>query len=138
MIIVDTNLISELSKPEPDRNVLDWFSAQSPSKLYTTAINRAEIQLGIELLPSGKRRSALQSAAERLFTLKFAGRILPFDSAAAIEFARVVARCRGIGRPIGLLDAQIASIAAARGAPIATRDTGFDQCGVEIINPWSS
>ena len=137
MIVLDTNVVSELMKPAPDETVTDWIASQPAPSLYTTSITQAEILHGIALLPSGKRRDALDAAAEAMFREDFGGRILPFSSDAARPYARIAAERRGAGRPISRFDAQIAAIASSMGAAIATRDAAdYQGCGVKIINPW--
>lgn len=137
MIVLDTNVVSELMRPAPDGTVRGWIAAQSASSLYITSITQAEILHGIALLPSGKRRDALEGAAEAMFRDDFAGRILPFGSDAARPYARIAAERRRAGKPISQFDAQIAAIARSSGAAIATRDSaGYEGCGVEIVNPW--
>ncbi len=137
MIILDTNVVSELMKAAPAGRVLGWIAAQPASALYTTSITQAEILHGLALLPTGKRRNALESAAEAMLREDFAGRILPFGSDAALAYARIAADRRRAGRPISHFDAQIAAIARSAGAAIATRNVAdYDRCGVKILNPW--
>jgi len=137
VIILDTNVVSELMKAAPAERVLGWIAAQPASALYTTSITQAEILHGLALLPTGKRRNALESAAEAMLREDFAGRILPFGSDAAHAYARIAADRRRAGRPISHFDAQIAAIARSAGAAIATRNvTDYDRCGVKILNPW--
>jgi len=138
MIILDTNVLSEVMKPAPSPRVLRWLGQFPPSRLFTTAITQAEILYGLELLPKGKRRSALQSAVGAMFGEDFAGRILPFDSEAARLFPLIGFARRALGRPVTEFDTQIAAIAQAHGAAIATRNTAdFDNCGITVLNPWS-
>jgi toxin FitB len=116
---------------------LKWISMQPTALLHTTSITQAEILHGILLLPVGKRRSAIQAAAEAMFSTEFAARILAFDSNAAHEYARIAADRRKAGRPISQLDAQIAAIARSARASIATRNVvDFDGCGVKVVDPW--
>jgi predicted nucleic acid-binding protein len=137
MILLDTNVLSELMKPKPVERVVRWIAAQPATSLYTTSITQAEILHGIMLLPSGKRRSAFESAAEAMFKEDFGGRVLPFGSDAAHPYARIAAQRRRAGRPISHFDAQIAAIAQSTGASIATRNaTDFDGCGLKVIDPW--
>jgi hypothetical protein len=137
MIILDTNVVSEVVRSEPSTSVARWMSAQRAATLFTTAVCEAEIRYGIALLPPGKRRSALATAAGAIFAEEFSGRILPFDSAAAPEFAEIAARRRAAGRPIGDFDCQIAAIARVYGAAIATRNViDFVDCGVDLVDPW--
>ena len=135
-LVLDTNVVSELMRDPMDRRVLAWIDRQPHRQLFVTAVTEAEIRAGVERLPLGRRRRELGEAAERAFRV-FAGRILPLDSAAALEYAAVVAERQSAGRPIGGFDALIAAIARARGAAIATRDVGgFEGLGIELVNPW--
>lgn len=139
MIVLDTNVVSELMRPEPHPAVLSWVVARSAAELHTTTVTQAEVLYGIALLPTGKRREALASAAAAVFAVDFAGRVLPFDGAAAEHFAELVAARRRSGSPIENFDAQIAAIARAVGASLATRDTGgFADCGLAVVNPWQA
>lgn len=138
MIVVDTNVLSELAKVSPSRRVMDWWERHPPGELFITSVTQAETLLGIELLPAGRRRRQLEIAVQETFQISFEGRILPFDSEAAREFARIAAARRKAGRPISQADAQIAAIARSRGAALATRNTGdFEHCGVKLVNPWA-
>jgi predicted nucleic acid-binding protein len=138
MIILDTNVLSELMKPQPTPEVVAWVAQQSGAELFTTTITEAEIFYGIELLGRGKRRDALVSAAEAMFAQDLAGRVLGFESDAARIFSKVAAQRRALGRPISHADAQIASIARARRAKLATRNKpDFADCGIDVIDPWS-
>jgi toxin FitB len=135
VIVLDTNILSELMRSEPAAAVFAWVSAQPRATLYTTSINKAEILYGIAVLPEGRRRLALAAAA--MFADDFEGRVLPFDEAAAASYADIVAARRREGRPIEAFDAQIAATALVAGAGLATRDTGdFAGCGLTLINPW--
>jgi predicted nucleic acid-binding protein len=139
VIILDTNVVSELMKPAPAASVVRWAAAQPASGLYTTSITQAEILHGVMLLPAGRRRKTFESAAEAMFQEDFAGRVLPFGSDAARPYADIAAGRRRAGRPISHFDAQIAAIALCNGAAIATRNVAdFEGCGVKIINPWSA
>jgi predicted nucleic acid-binding protein len=138
MIIVDTNVLSEVMKVSPSSRVVDWWNSHPEEELYLTSVTQAEILAGIELLPKGKRRAAIAQAAEATFQEDFADRILPFDGEAALEFARIIAARRKLGRPISQADAQIAAIAGNLGAVLATRNTGdFEHCRVKLVNPWA-
>jgi toxin FitB len=137
MILLDTNVVSELMRPVANPAVLRWLSKYSADELYCNAIVVAEILYGVELLPDGKRKSELLAGAERLFKVVLGGRILPFDEQAAQVFSRIAAGRRSRGRPIAELDAQIAAIAHVHGAALATRNThDFEDCGVRLLNPW--
>lgn len=137
MIILDTNVLSELMRPRPSANVSAWVAKQSPGELCTTSITEAEILYGIELLAKGKRREQLLAAADGMFMEDLAGRVYGFDSDAARAFAKLAAHRRGLGKPISHSDAQIAAIAQARSAKLATRNVDdFQSCGVELVDPW--
>lgn len=137
MIILDTNVVSELMKAEPSKPVTSWVALQPATSLYTTAITEAEILHGILLLPAGSRRNRLQAAAEAMFNEDFGGRVLSFGSHAASAYAAIAALRRQAGRPISHFDAQIAAIGRSTRAVIATRNTAdFEECGVRLINPW--
>jgi toxin FitB len=139
MVIVDTNVVSEMMRPAPEPSVLSWIASQPPEHLHITAITMAEILFGIELLPAGKRREALRAGAEKFFGVVFADHIFAFDDRAARAFSLIAASRRKQGRPISEFDAQIAAIARAHGAALATRNTDdFEGCGVRLINPWRS
>ena len=137
MIILDTNVLSELMRPGPYAGVVDWVSTQPVARLFTTSVTQAEILHGIMLLPSGLRRDAFEAAATAMFDEDLAGHVLPFGSDAARAYAEIAAARRRAGRPISQFDAQIAAIARSTGADIATRNVAdFEQCGVKLINPW--
>jgi len=137
VIVLDTNVLSEALKPSPSRTVLGWLASQEPLSVYVTAITQAELLYGIEVLPSGKRKSHLSVVITQLFAEDFCGRVLAFDGEAAAAFAKVVARRKSSGHPISQFDAMIAAIARSRGAAVATRDTGdFRDCGIRVVNPW--
>jgi predicted nucleic acid-binding protein len=139
MIVLDTNVISELMKRIPADAVVGWIATQPATSLYTTSVTQAKILHGIMLLPSGRRRNALEPAAEAMFREDFAGRIPLFGSDAAHAYARSATDRRRPGRPISHFDAQIAGIARSAGAPIATRNVADDDgCGVRVINPWNT
>ncbi len=139
MIVLDTNVISELMRAQPHPGVVAWVAAQSRATLYTTTITQAEILYGLAALPSGRRRAALAAAAEAMFAEDLAERVLPFDRAAAACYADIVSSRRRAGNPIEAFDALIAATALSTGADIATRDTaGFADCGLTLIDPWSA
>lgn len=139
MKILDTNVVSELTRPIPNTNVLEWVAQQPPEELYITAITEAELRFGVELLYPGRRRSELEAAMLRMVNTCFAGRILPFKSSAAPIYAEIRAARRLVGRAIKELDCMIAAIARVHGATVATRDLyGFENCGVEVVNPWGN
>ena len=137
MIVLDTNVVSELMKPGPSAAVLAWMGGRDRLELHTTSVTQAEILDGVLLLPAGRRRRAVEGAADAMFQEDFAGRILPFDSHAARRYADLVAERRRRGRPISQFDAQIAAIARAADARLATRNVrDFEHCGIRVLNPW--
>ena len=139
MIVLDTNVLSELMKHRPSPEVLAWVMRQPRRELLTTSVSQAELYYGLALLPEGRRKAALVAGAGRLFNDVFAGQILPFDGAAAIDYGEIRAMRRRAGRPIAALDAQIAAVARSVGADLATRNLNdFEGCGLELINPWSA
>jgi predicted nucleic acid-binding protein len=137
MIILDTNVLSELMRPTPAPKVVDWIGAQAAAGLYTTSITQAEILHGLMLMPPGRRRNALEAAALSMFADDFGARILGFGTDAAPPYARIASDRRRAGRPISHFDAQIAAIARSTGAALATRNRAdFDGCGVTLVDPW--
>ncbi len=138
MIVLDTNVLSELTKPAPDASVTAWVARQHRADLCTTAISEAELAFGVALLPKGRRREALAQAVARLLAEGLGGRVLAFDRTAAAAYGEIAAGRRASGRPVATADGQIAAIARARGATVlATRDVGgFEGCGVRVVDPW--
>jgi len=138
VIIVDTNVASELMRPSPAPAVQDWVRACAGQELYTTSITLAEIRYGIQRLPDGRRKALLRTTAEEVFTA-FEEQILPFDAAAAMQYASIVTRRDSAGLPIDGFDAQIASICRTHGAALATRNANdFRDTEVDLIDPWRS
>ena len=139
MILLDTNVISELMRAEPAQIVLDWFGQHDASDLFISAITEAELRTGVAILPDGERRDRLQAAIDAMIDQDFQSRVLPFDSPAAKAYADIAAQRRAAGRPIAEADCQIAAVARATDASIATRNVkDFDGCGVRVINPWNA
>jgi predicted nucleic acid-binding protein len=138
MIVLDTNVISELMRSNGSPNVFAWASRHAPAELFTTAITEGEIFYGVELISRGKRRDELLAEAEGLFGEDFAGRVLAFDSHAARVYSKILARRRKLGRPMGYADAQIAAITQVHQAILATRDVvDFDHSEIRVVNPWN-
>lgn len=136
MIIIDTNVVSELMKPSPSAAVIEWVRARTGSELFTTSITLAEILDGIARLPNGRRKELLRSTASDVFAA-FDDQVLPFDSSAATHYAEVVGGRDQIGLPIDGFDGQIASICRAHGAALATRNLrDFRHTDVTLIDPW--
>lgn len=139
MIIVDTNVLSELMRHEPNPSVIEWVEAQPVTSLFTTTITQAEILYGIRLLPRGKRRSEIEEAVREMFHTDFSGRVLPFDEDSAQAYAEIAGTRRQEGRPISQFDAQIAAIAFSRNSTVATRNiSDFEGCGLQLIDPWKT
>ena len=134
MIILDTNVLSEMMRPVPASSVQDWLGVVT-DELRTMAVSEAEILAGLAQMPEGRRRHELETGAARVFSIAFTGSIRPFDSEAARHYAEVMVICRRLGRPTEPVDAMIAAIARANGAPIATRKH-FEGCGVALHDPW--
>jgi predicted nucleic acid-binding protein len=138
VILLDTNVLSELMRPRPEEAVLRWMAGQPAAALHVSSISYAEILFGIGLLPAGKRRRALAEQADAMFAEDFAGRILSFGPVAAPAYASIAGRWRLAGTPLQPLDALIAAIAQVHGAAIATRDRDLVDCGVPVIDPWTA
>ena len=138
MIILDTNVVSEPLRPEPDQAVIDWLNAQEPQTLYLTAVNLAEMLAGVQAISAGRRRDALMQAMHGQMFPLFEGRILPFDNKAAEAFAQTNTGARVNGNTISFADCAIAAIARTHGFTVATRNVrDFRGTGVEVINPWT-
>ena len=139
MILLDTNVVSALMQREPDSVVVTWLDSQPPESIWTTSITVFEVRFGLEILASGRRRRSLEEAFARTLQEDFEGRVVPFDETAAQSAARIAAERRRLGRPVEIRDLQIAGIAAARKAAIATRNVRhFEGLGPELIDPWSA
>src|SRR5258708_5719969 len=138
MIIVDTNVVSELMRPSPAEAVEDWVERQAGRDVYTTVITVAEIRYGIERLPAGRRQNTIRATAVEIFSA-FHEKILPFDAAAAEQYALVLSDRDKLGLPIEGFDGQIAAICRANGSGLATRNVAdFEHTGITVINPWQS
>ena len=139
MIVLDTNVVSEAMKPEPDSAVRAWLNDQAAETLYLTSASLSELLVGIEILPNSKRKKGLAAALSELLVMLFGGRILAFDQRAAMAYAPLIARGRSRGQIISVADGQIAAIASVHGFSVATRDTApFVGAGIPVINPWES
>jgi predicted nucleic acid-binding protein len=137
LIILDTNVISEVLRPKPDDSVLAWLNQQEPETLYLTAVVLSELLFGIELLPESKRRKKLAEHFDQWLLKEFANRILPFDHSAAVIYAKQRALARIAGRDVRISDGQIAAIAVLHGFSVATRDVApFAAMGAKVIDPW--
>lgn len=139
MVVLDTNVVSELMRVTPSAEVLAWMDELPRRELFVTAVTEAEVRTGVAILPDSARRRGLADAAERAFGSLFAGRVLPFDSDAARVYADIVAASRAAERPVSQSDCQIAAIARSRDMAVATRNVwDFSETGVEVIDPWAS
>ena len=138
MILLDTNVVSEAIKPEPYPSVLAWLDAQAGETLFLSSITVAELLFGIGVLPDGRRKATLAARIDSLLN-QFAGRILPFDTAAARSYADLAVKARRTGRGFPTPDGYIAAIAATHGFAVASRDTSaFKAAGLTVIDPWTS
>ena len=136
MIVVDTNVTSELMKPSPSTTVTAWVRARRANELFTTSITLAEVLYGIERLPDGRRKDLLSTTAAEVFSA-FADQLLAFDAAAASEYAELVNSRERSGAPIDGFDAQVAAICRVHGATLATRNvTDFHDTGIQVTDPW--
>ena len=139
MILLDTNVISELIRGEPDPPVVSFLRRQPPQTLFTAAICEAELRYGLARMPTGRRRNDLVGRVTVFLATAFAGRIMAFDTAAAALYGTIRAAREAAGRPIAIQDAMIAATARAYGLAVATRDADdFVGCGVRIMDPWSA
>lgn len=138
MILLDTNVLSALMQREVDLAVTAWLDSQPPESIWTTSVTVFEIRFGLEILAAGRRRRMLEEAFDKTLEEDFDGRIVPFDEASANAAGRIAAERRRAGQTIEIRDVQIAGIAMARKATIATRNVRhFKELGPELINPWS-
>ncbi len=139
MILIDTNVISELWKITPDPGVLDWIDAQAIETLYLSAITVAELRFGLAIMPRGKRREIYQERLEHEVLPAFMGRVLPFDLDTSQAYATLMEQAKTEGKAISTADGYIAATAAIRALTIATRDIApFQAAGLTVINPWKT
>ena len=138
MMVLDTNVVSELMRAAPESAVLNWLDAQPSSELWLTAVVAAELLFGVARLPEGGRKQQLAHNGAAMLEQDFAGQVLAYDLAAASIYAELVAQRERTGRPIAMADAQIAAICLAHGASLVTRnEKDFDGLGLMVINPWN-
>ena len=139
MIVLDTNVVSELARPTPSQAVIEWVDAQDSSSLVITALTAAEVRAGVAQMPGGRKKRDVGLRMESLLTETFAGFVLGFDIGSSAHYADVVAGRRRAGRPISTFDAQIAAVCRQHEAALATRNTAdFTDTGIQLINPWDS
>ncbi|WP_295854187.1 type II toxin-antitoxin system VapC family toxin [uncultured Xylophilus sp.] len=138
MIVLDTNVVSEAMKPQPNEAVRDWLNRQAAETLFLSSVTLAELLFGIHALPIGKRRELLDQALAELLEL-FGPRVLPFDTDAARQYASLAVAARSGGRGFSTPDGYIAAIAASRGFMVASRDTSpYAAANVAVIDPWKA
>lgn len=139
MIVLDTNVLSALMRQMPDAPVVAWLDRQPAESVWITSITLFEARLGIALLPKGRRRDSLETAFSQLLQEDLENRVLDFDSAAATAAASLAAERQRAGRPVDMRDTQIAGIALARRATLATRNVRhFQDLNVPVVNPWET
>jgi hypothetical protein len=137
VILLDTNVMSEVMRPAPESTVLEWLNDSDSAQLFLSTVTIAEICYGLSILPEGHRRRDIGARFEDFIGRGFRHRILTFDYQAAVTYGEIMGRRKERGRPMSVLDGQIAAIAKSRGLRIATRNTpDFVDCGLELINPW--
>jgi hypothetical protein len=137
MFVLDTNVLSAMMSARPAPAVAAWVSGQPADILFTATVCQAEILAGLAIMPEGRRRRDLEAAAGAMFAEDFAGRVLPFDIQAAVAYADIFAARRRAGRPTATVDLMIASVARSQRAGVVTRNVAdFEECGVDIVNPW--
>lgn len=137
MIILDTNVLSALMRPQPDVVVLRWLDRQPETSIWTTSVTLMELRYGLESLPAGHRRERMMNELESVLRNEIEGRYISFDAPAAEEAARLMGRRKLLGRPGEIRDTMIAGIALASRATLATRNTShFEDLSVPVVNPW--
>ncbi len=137
MILVDTNVISEIMKVSPSETVVDWLNDQKSANLYISAVTIGEIEYGLRILPSGKRQLQLRERFERFVAQAFAHRLITYDEVAAQYYGDIMGYRKEIGRPMNVPDGQIAATAKANGLAVATRNiSDFEACGIDLVDPF--
>ena len=139
MFLLDTNVVSAMMRRAPAPEVAAWVSRQPTDLLFTASVCQAEVLAGIAVMPEGRRRRELEAAAQATFAEDFERRVLPFDMAAAVAYAEVLAMRRRAGRPVTTVDLMVAAIARSQGASVVTRNVAdFTGCDVAIVDPWAA
>ena len=137
MIILDTNILSEMMKPSPSENVLSWLNQQITSNLFLTSISCGEIEFGLQILPNSDRKKKLKSRFDEFISRAFKSRILAYDSNSAELYGIIMANRRNLGRPMSIADGQTAAISRMNSFDLATRNIkDFKECGIDLINPF--
>ena len=138
MVVLDTNVVSELMRPSPNPAIESWIADRPAASLFFSAVGEAELRFGLAIMPAGRRRDAFASEIEAMLREDFADRVLPFDSEATRAYAVIAASRRVAGRPIAEADCQIAAIVRSRGMALATRNVrDFEDTGIHILDPWT-
>jgi toxin FitB len=137
MILLDTNIVSEVMKASPAEAVLEWLNQQESSSLYVSTITIGEISYGLRILPDGKRRSGLNDKFEQFIAMAFAQRVIAYDEPAASVYGEIMGARKESGRPMSIPDGQIAAIARCNHLTVATRNVSdFEQSGVDLLDPF--
>lgn len=139
MILLDTNVVSEVMKTQPLEAVVAWLNAQDSERLYVSAVTIGEITYGLRILPDGKRRSGLHERFERFVVLAFDQRVLAYDESAARVYGELMGDRKQLGLPMSVPDGQIAAIARLNHMAVATRNVrDFEHCGIDVLNPFEA
>jgi len=139
MILLDTNVVSEVMKTQPAEAVIAWLNGQDSERLYVSAITIGEITYGLRILPDGKRRSGLRERFERFVVLAFDQRVLTYDESAARVYGDLMGDRKDLGLPMSVPDGQIAAIARLNHLAVATRNVlDFEHCGIDVLNPFEA
>jgi predicted nucleic acid-binding protein len=137
VILLDTNVISEIMKVSPSEIVVDWLNDQKSTELHISAVTIGEIEYGLRILPAGKRQRQLRERFERFIAAAFSQRVVAYDEAAARTYGEIMGHRREIGRPMSVPDGQIAAVARTNGFVVATRNTAdFEDCGIDVVDPF--
>ncbi len=137
MIVLDTNVVSELMRRSPDEDVVRWVDQFMYGEVFITVVTAAELLYGVARLPAGERKAALTTRVSELLDEDFEDQIMPFDNLAAAHYAQIVATREHQGRPISMADGQVAATCRRYGASLATRNTkDFADTGVTVLDPW--
>ena len=139
MILLDTNIVSEVMKTRPAETVVAWLNGQDSEKLHVSSVTIGEITYGLQILPDGRRRSGLRERFERFVALAFDQRVLVYDESAARVYGELMGERKALGLPMSISDGQIAAIARLSHLAVATRNvTDFENCGIDVVNPFVS
>jgi toxin FitB len=139
LIVIDTNVVSEMMRDKPDSRAAAWLDEQKSDELWLTSINAAELLVGVARLPNGVRKTQLESVLASTLKEDFSDRILSFDPDAAVVFAKLAAEREASGKVSSIADTQIAAICMLHGAALATRNVRhFEGIGLSLINPWAA